>query len=358
VSTVHVVVPDSVDDPARPSGGNTYDRRVCSALVRRGWSVMGWPVAGAWPAAGAAARDGVAAVLAGLPDRALVVLDGLVACSIPEVLLPEARRLRLVVLVHLPLGVGAPEPRAGSASRDPRSAEGAVLSAARAVVVTSAWTRGWLRHAYGLTTDVVVAPPGVDPAPLSVASDSGGRLLCVGAVTPTKGQDVLVDALARLGDLDWSATCVGSTAVDPSFGRRVRRRADATGLGARVSVVGPRTGDSLAEAYASADLLVAPSRTETYGMVVTEALARAVPVAGSEVGGLPEALGRTGDGSASGLLVPPGDAGTLAAALRRWLTDPELRAMLRGVARRRRAELPGWSSTAATLGTVLSEAAA
>ena len=43
VTAVHVVVPDAVDDPHRPSGGNTYDRRVCSGLAALGWSVPSTP---------------------------------------------------------------------------------------------------------------------------------------------------------------------------------------------------------------------------------------------------------------------------------------------------------------------------
>ena len=65
-----------------------------------------------------------------------------------------------------------------------------------------------------------------------------------------------------------------------------------------------------------------PSRAETYGMVVTEALARGIPVLASDAGGLPETLGRDPDGRVPGLLVPPGDAAALAAALRGWLDDP------------------------------------
>ena len=110
--------------------------------------------------------------------------------------------------------------------------------------------------------------------------------------------------------------------------------------------------------YAAADLVVAPSRTETYGMVVTEALARGIPVVGAEVGGLPEALGRTADGRLPGILVPPGDPAPLADALRRWLTDAGLRDDLRRAARERRTTLPGWDVTAERLSGVLAEVAA
>jgi len=89
--------------------------------------------------------------------------------------------------------------------------------------------------------------------------------------------------------------------------------------------------------------------------VVTEALARGVPVLATDVGGLPESLGHAPDGSVPGLLVPPEDPGALAAALRRWLTDGDLRRELRRSARARRTTLTGWGVTAAHVSTFLQE---
>ena len=89
---------------------------------------------------------------------------------------------------------------------------------------------------------------------------------------------------------------------------------------------GPRTGADLDRSYAAADLMVLASRAETYGMVVTEALARGVPVVATDVGGVTEALGHGADGIRPGLLVAPDDPAALGAALRAWLGDAELRA--------------------------------
>ncbi len=87
-------------------------------------------------------------------------------------------------------------------------------------------------------------------------------------------------------------------------------------------------------------------------MVVTEALARALPVIATRVGGVPEALGLAPDGTAPGMLIPPDDPAALAAALRRWLTDPALRDRLRAAARARRETLPTWTATARRLSEV------
>jgi glycosyltransferase involved in cell wall biosynthesis len=182
-------------------------------------------------------------------------------------------------------------------------------------------------------------------------------LLCVAAVAPHKGHDVLVAALAMIADLPWRCVFVGTLDRDPRFVDTLRRQAGAAGIDDRVDLVGPRTGAALDVSYAGADLLVLASRAETYGMVVTEALARGLPVVATAVGGLPGAMGRAADGSRPGLLVPPGDAPALAAALRRWLGEPDLRQHLRRAAGERRMTLSDWAATSERISRVLAEVA-
>ncbi|GAA0798530.1 glycosyltransferase family 4 protein [Spirilliplanes yamanashiensis] len=344
MTDLHVVLPGDVDDPAAPSGGNRYDREVCRRLTGAGWVVREHAVAGSWPFPDTGTRTALAAALAEVPDGGLVLLDGLAACAAPDVVAPEAKRLRPVVLVHLPLGDETGLSPADAALLTAREAE--TLRAAAGVVATSAAAARRLAQLHGLT-GVAVAEPGVDPAPAAQPSPGGTRLLCVAAVTPRKGHDVLLDALGRLGGLDWECRCVGAAASP--WARELR---DPTG---RVVFAGPRTGAELAAEYAAADLLVLPSRAETYGMVVTEALARAVPVVASAADGVPEALGMDPRGARPGLLVPPGDPAALTAALRRWLTEPDLRRDLRAAAAGRRATLTGWDTTARRITDILQE---
>jgi glycosyltransferase involved in cell wall biosynthesis len=351
VTAVHVVVPGGVDDRARPSGGNAYDRQVCHRLAEIGWPVHVHAVPGTWPRPDAAAYEALACVVQRIPDGAVALLDGLVASTAPEVVVPQANRLRLVALVHMPLGQG----RANGAAR---TREGAVLSAAAFVVTTSAWSRRTLLELYSLpAARVHVAEPGVDAAPLSPGTTTAGALLCVAAVIPDKGHDVLLDALATLTDLPWDCLCVGSLDRDPAFVEGLRRRTLNDELGNRVRFPGARIGADLDRIYESADLLVLASRAETYGMVVTEALARGLPVVSTDVGGVAEALGQGTDGIRPGLLVPPDDPVALAAALRTWLGHAEVRLSWRRAARERRAALAGWSTTTSVLAGVLAEAA-
>ena len=140
---------------------------------------------------------------------------------------------------------------------------------------------------------------------------------------PLKGHDLLLDALATVDDPAWQCVCAGALDLDLEFVARLRRLAEDR-AGDRVCFTGPLTDDELDRAYAEADALVLASRAETYGMVVTEALARGLPVIAGEVGGVPEALGHAADGSRPGLLVPPGDPQT-SATLCCWLGDPRER---------------------------------
>ena len=132
---VHIVMPAGVRDLLRPSGGNAYDVRVCAGLDGRGWSVHEHEVDGAWPDPGAADLSLLAGALESVPDGDVVLIDGLVGSAAPKVLAAHADRLRLALLVHMPLG---------------HAREEQALEAAHVVVVTSEWTKRWFLEAYRL----------------------------------------------------------------------------------------------------------------------------------------------------------------------------------------------------------------
>jgi glycosyltransferase involved in cell wall biosynthesis len=341
---VTFVLPGDVDDPAVASGGNVYGRRMCEQL-----GATRIAVPGTWPEADPAS---LAEALAAVPDGEIVIIDGLVACGWPQVVGPAARRLLVAVIVHLPLGDEAGRDPALAADLDAR--EWTTLHAVGAIVATSAWSAQRLVEHHVLDANRVhVVAPGTDPAPLATGTDGRSRLLCVAAVTPHKGQDLLVEALAELEDLPWTCACVGPLLRDPAFVDRVHELIEARGLAGRVVLAGPQAGDELEASYAAADLVVLPSRAETYGMVVAEALMRGIPVLAAAVGAVPNTLGRASDGRVPGILLPQRDPAAFAGALRRWLTDPDLSDRLRTSARDRRRTLPDWAEAARKLSTVL-----
>ncbi len=361
--TVHVVVPDSVDDPARPSGGNTYDRRVCAGLEDLGWAVRVHPLPGRWPRPERPTPAQLTDTLEALPQDAVVLVDGIVASGQPALLVRAARRLRLVVLVHLPLGhpaaVGTGAEESTTGERDANAAvadrERQVLAACAAVLTTSRWTANWLLSSYALSPERLhVAHPGADRARPAKGTSSGAALLTVAAVVPAKGHAELLDALAALRDRPWQLVCAGDLDLAPGHVATLRQRCRDAGIADRVVFAGALGAQALDREYAAADLLVVPSRIETYGLVVTEALARAVPVVATAVGGLEEAMGSVAGTGRPGLSVSPG-SDHLAAALESWLDDASLRDRLRAAARARRGTLEPWSATALRVSDVLSD---
>jgi glycosyltransferase involved in cell wall biosynthesis len=338
---VHVVVPEGFDNPSQPSGGNIYDRRVCAGLAEAGWEVLIATVGAAWPLPDAGARAELDRIVSAIPDGETVLIDGLIASPTAAQLVPHAGRISMTVLLHMPLATAFDTHHDAGAERSERS----VLRAAAGVVVTSEWTRQQVLARYEIPPGRVhVARPGADqvaapPRPVR------GRLICVGVLSRHKGQDLLVEALAELGDRDWHCLLAGPLDRDPDFVDHLQTRITRLGYDHRVRLTGVLTGAALSEAYTTADLLVAPSRSETYGMVVTEALAHGLPVVAAAVGGLPEALGSTANGSGPGQLVPPGDPAALAAALGDWLGDEGHRHRLQAAAGKRRSTLRGWEQT-------------
>jgi glycosyltransferase involved in cell wall biosynthesis len=346
---VHVIAPAGFDDPGQPTGGNIYDRRVCAGLSETGWDVRISTVAATWPVPGQGARADLARILSAVPDGETVLIDGLIASPTAAQLLPHTGRIQMTVLLHMPLATALDTHHDASAERSERD----VLRAAAGVVVTSEWTRQQVLARYEVPAcRVRVAQPGADrvaAAPRPVR----GHLICVGTLGRHKGQDLLIEALAELGDLDWHCVLAGSLDRDPDFVRRVQTRIAHLGYDHRVRLAGVLTGAALSHAYTTADLLVAPSRSETYGMTVTEALAHGLPVIAAAAGGLPEALGSTADGTRPGQLIPRGDPAALATALRDWLSDEPYRRRLRAAARQRRPTLRGWEQTTQDIANAL-----
>jgi glycosyltransferase involved in cell wall biosynthesis len=338
---VRVIVPEGFDDPGQPTGGNIYDRRVCAAMAEAGWDVLVTTVAAAWPVPDPGARADLARIVSAIPDGATVLIDGLIASPAAAQLLPHASRIRMTVLLHMPLAAGLDPPHEASAQRSER----AVLRAAAGVVATSEWTRQQVMTRYAIPArQVHVARPGVDRV-AAPARPVPGQLICVGVLSRHKGQDLLVEALARLAERDWHCLLAGPLDRDPDFVDHLQTRITRLGYDHRVRLTGVLTGAVLSHAYTTADILVAPSRSETYGMVVTEALAHGLPVIAAAVGGLPEALGSTANGSGPGQLIPPGDPAALAAALGDWLGDEGHRHRLRAAAGERRSTVRGWGQT-------------
>lgn len=343
--SLYFLIPGDLDSR---TGGYGYDRRMIAELRARGWTVHVRRLDDTFPQPSASALAHATQTLADCPDDACVLVDGLAFGAMAAAAERERHRLRLVALVHHPLatetGLTADEAQALEAS------ERRALACARAVIVTSRATVRSLAP-YEVAPDrIVVVEPGTDAGPVARGSMSPPHLLCVASVTPRKGYETLMRALSRLRDLDWRLTAIGSLDRAPATARRVREEAARGGIADRVTFLGERGADVVAAAYDTADLFVLPTFHEGYGMVVAEALARGIPVVSTPTGAVAELVGPDG-----GALVPAADVDALADAVRRFLSEPEVRDAWRAGAGRRRATLPSWAGSAATLSAALDQ---
>jgi glycosyltransferase involved in cell wall biosynthesis len=329
------------------TGGYGYDRRIIAGLRETGWRVNVHALDGSFPFPTAAALERAGAVLSGIPDDSLVMIDGLAFGAMPGLAQRQARRVRLVALVHHPLAAETGLSRESTNRLE--ESERAALRSARHVVVTSEATAEALLPYDVDRARISVIVPGTDEAPLAAGSrDNNVNLLCVATLTPRKGHDLLMDALAALTSLPWKLTCVGSLTRGSETVASLREQIHRAGLDQRVSLVGELTGDALEAAYRCADLFVLPTRHEGYGMVVAEALARGIPVISTRTGAIPDLVGPS-----AGLLVPTDDSAAFREALARALSDSALRTSLRDGARRAREHLPRWSRSCEKMAQVL-----
>jgi D-inositol-3-phosphate glycosyltransferase len=156
--------------------------------------------------------------------------------------------------------------------------------------------------------------------------------LFLGRLQPLKGPDVAIRAVAEARRLDPEGTedltlaVVGgpSGADGPGYVDRLHRLASEEGIGDRVRFLAPRPHEGLAAVYSAADVLLMPSRSESFGLAALEAQACGVPVVAAAVGGLRSVVA----GGRGGFLVPGHEPVAHAERLVQILGEPDLAARL------------------------------
>jgi len=185
---------------------------------------------------------------------------------------------------------------------------------------------------YGVA-DPGLTAPSLDPAgevARALARLPEPRVLYVGRLVYYKGLDVLLRAMVQTGG---GLAIVGEGPLEESL----RRQIVWLGLSDRVVLLGRRSDDEVRGLYRSCDVCVLPSTVpaEAFGLVQVEAMLSGLPVISTA---LPTGVPWVNEHGVTGLVVPPADAAALAAALRRLLDDPPLRARLGDAARARARE--------------------
>jgi glycosyltransferase involved in cell wall biosynthesis len=270
-------------DLSLPTGGYRYDREVLARLGNHGVTARHIILPGAYPAPSSRDLETSERVLSATGSREMLLIDGLALGAMPPSLVAQFSS-RIVALVHHPLGLeaGLEPDRAAFLLQNERE----VLSHVRHVIVTSHATARSLSADFAVPSGrITVAEPGTERALRSTGTGQPLQVLAVGAVSARKAYGDLVLALAQLRDVPWHLTIAGSLTLSPPATAALRETIARCDVVDRVMLAGTLDEASLSALYAKADLFAMSSLYEGYGMALTEALARGLPIVASSGGG-------------------------------------------------------------------------
>ena len=334
-----------------PTGGYTYDRRVLALLPQFGVTARHLQLPAGYPSPSATDLDATARSFADTPKGSVLMVDGLAYGAMPVDVIGHAAS-PIIALVHHPLCLetGLPEARAAEL----RASETTALALARRVIVTSRTTAQTLIDEFAVAPDkLTIAEPGTDPASRAPGSSGTLQLLAIGSVVPRKAYDILVQALERVSTtVAWELTIAGATDRSLATTAALQSQIKRSPMASRIRMIGGLSERGLADVYARSDVLVLSSLYEGYGMVLSEALARGLPIVTTTGGAAAQTVP-----DAAALKVPPGDVDALAAALQRILIDASLRRRLADASWAAAQSLPRWQVTAARIAAIIKELA-
>ena len=235
------------------------------------------------------------------------------------------------------------------------AAEHEVIEGSDCVMASTPSEAQELLEFYGADPNrLCTSPPGVDHRLFRPGSKARARqrlglgegpvVLYVGRIQPLKGVDVAVEAMAAIvaRHKDSTLMVVGGPSGPRGLAEMtaLRRRAVDLGLAGKIRFVGPVPHGLVAEMYRAADVVMVPSRSESFGLVAAEAQACGTPVVATRIGGLTDVV----DDGASGFLIDGWDPVHHAEAVLRFLDNPELAAKM-GAAAVRWSKRFSWDAT-------------
>ena len=335
-----------------PTGGYRYDRTILECWEQLGINHELISLDGDFPFP---TNDEMKEALDrtnGFPEADIAIIDGLAGGVLPDFLEALASKMRVVALIHHPLCLenGLSDEQASQLEQS--EAEG--LRFVTGIITSSATTAETVKDLFQVTVPVKYVEPGVERGEPRRKRTGGNpvNLLCVGSVIERKGHQILFEALSELKEMDWHLNCIGKTDFDTALYEKLETYLVENELSSRVSFHGAVDASELKNAYQEADLFVLPSLYEGYGMVYAEAIVRGIPVIATTAGAIPKTVP---DGC--GLLALPNDVPSLKDALRRAISDENLRNKMHLACKEAEPDFPTWENSAKQMAEFLESVA-
>eukprot|EP01037_Dinobryon_pediforme_P002456 gene2456-2494_t len=347
IDFAHFAIPGDINIR---NGGYGYNRQILSRMPDNDIAMQHVELPASLPLGTSADMRLAIGQLAKVPADQPVLIDSLGFSCLPRDMIAGVKA-PIIALVHHPLaresGLNAEQ------VAHLQKTETEALALAQAIVVSSPYTARTLMQDFGVSgTKITVAEPGTATATRATGSGSETvHLLAVGSLIPRKGYDVLLDALAAVSALNWQLTIAGSPTLDCAHAAHLQNRIAQEGLSGRIRLLGDMAAAELDQIYAQADVFVMPSLFEGYGMALTEAMIRGLPVLCTTGGASNETVP---DGV--GIKVPPHEVEPFADGLRALIAHPALRRNLAEMSWAHGQTLPSWDDSAAKIAVVVKSA--
>lgn len=277
---IRFLIPEPKD---RRSGGTLYDLQMVDALLEKGCDVKtDW----------VSENKGIQNLLTDLDKDDLLIIDGLVFHqNYKDSSLLDG--FEKIYLTHLPFwlepGIDAGE------SKKRKFREVSFMLRCKRVITTSSFIQNRIIECGISEAKTIVINPKIIDQSLQKQNykKMPEELLVVGAVHFGKGLDLLIEALGHLDQNDWKLKIAGIFDSDDGYFKRLNQAIGRHNLASKIEFLGECNPNKIIELYQNSDLLIHPSRFESYGMVISEAIRHGLPVIASDAGALPAVYNST-----------------------------------------------------------------
>ncbi|WP_337266301.1 glycosyltransferase family 4 protein [Oryzifoliimicrobium ureilyticus] len=330
------------DDYERRTGGYVYNEHLASWLDADG-SFRRLTVPVCFPEPAIETKTAVRSLFAKIGSQDLLVTDHIYGCMFLDLL--QNRQFRLVLIFHHSL---AEENNTGKNQRD---VERAALSHADLVIATSTESGNYLARHYDISSKkVVVALPGNEKPEITEKPAPGAglwRFLSLGAVIPRKRYEFAIEALGGLASRNWHFAIIGNTTRYPNYVEMLEERIEQYSLSGNVEFTGELSAEELEQRWRKADLYLASSAYEGYGMSISEAMCRGLPVISTASGAV---AGWAGEGA---IILPDDVPASMTKAIVRLTEERGHYEQARQAAIAMARTLPGWDETMRKAGSAI-----